>query len=68
MTTKALDVRFVSVDIAEVVEENKPDKKYRILEVNPGVTMDHLMEQQGSVGVQLATLIYAKALKASLQV
>ena len=65
MTTKALDARFISVDIAQVVEPLKPHKALRVLEVNSGIMMDHLMEQHGAPGFQLATLVYTKALRAS---
>ena len=60
-TTQALDARFVSVDIAQVADEVKPNKIFRVLEVNSGIMMDHLMEQHGPFGVQLATLVYTRA-------
>jgi glutathione synthase/RimK-type ligase-like ATP-grasp enzyme len=61
-TVKALDVRFVSVDIVEI-EDDKKDKKYRVMEVNSGVMMDNLVEQHGLKGLKLAATVYAKALK-----
>lgn len=61
-TMEALRARFVSVDIVQVDDEPKPEKIFRVMEVNSGIMMDNLMEQQGEFGVQLATTVYTKAL------
>lgn len=62
-TAKALDANFVSVDIVEIEDEDKPNKKMRVMEVNSGVMMEGLIEQHKELGHKIATSIYDKVIR-----
>ena len=62
--TKVLNINFGSADVVEVVDEPKPEKKWRIMEVNSGVMMDNLMSQQGDFEKKIATQVFSDVISA----
>lgn len=61
-TAKVFNMGFCSVDIVTVEGEVKAGKALRVMEVNAGVMMDNLVQQQGALGEAIASRVMDKAL------
>ncbi len=65
----ALGIRFCSVDIVELSDENlQPGERLQVLEVNAGVLMENFIKQHGSKGYKKAKSIYEKVICEMLKI